>query len=111
MDFNDIPLFVRVVEARSFTAAAEALGREKSSVSRAVARLESDLGVRLLQRTTRKLALTDAGQAFYYRDRASVTVRNEAASAVPELVAEPRRTVRMTAPADSYTFGIPEVLA
>jgi DNA-binding transcriptional LysR family regulator len=111
MDYNDIPLFVRVVEARSFTAAAEALGREKSSVSRAVARLESDLGVRLLQRTTRKLALTDAGQAFYERVRASVTGVDEAASAVRELGGEPRGTVRMTAPADSYTFGIPEVLA
>jgi DNA-binding transcriptional LysR family regulator len=111
VDYNDIPLFVRVVEARSFTAAAEALGREKSSVSRAVARLESDLGVRLLQRTTRKLALTDAGQAFYERVRASVMGVNEAASAVRELGGEPRGTVRMTAPADSYSFGIPEVLA
>jgi DNA-binding transcriptional LysR family regulator len=111
MDYNDIPLFVRVVEARSFTAAAEALGREKSSVSRAVARLESDLGVRLLQRTTRKLALTDAGQAFYERVRASVTGVDEAASAVRELGGEPRGTIRMTAPADSYTFGVPEALA
>src|SRR5262249_23945182 len=109
MDYNDIPLFVRVVETRSFTAAAEALGKEKSSVSRAVSRLESDLGVRLIQRTTRKLALTDAGQAFYERVRASVTSVHAAASAVRELGTEPRGTIRITAPPDSYAFGVPEV--
>jgi DNA-binding transcriptional LysR family regulator len=111
MDYNDIPLFVRVVESQSFTAAAEALGREKSSVSRAVARLEGDLGVRLLQRTTRKLALTEAGQAFYERVRGSVAGVDEAASAVRELGSEPRGVVRVTAPPDSYVFGLGEVIA
>jgi DNA-binding transcriptional LysR family regulator len=111
MDYNDIPLFVRVVETHSFTAAAEALGREKSSVSRAIARLESDLGVRLLQRTTRKLALTDAGQAFYERVRVSVSGVEEAASAVRELGSEPRGVIRATAPPDSHIFGLGDVLA
>lgn len=111
MDYNDIPLFVRVVETHSFTAAAEALGREKSSVSRAIARLESDLGVRLLQRTTRKLALTDAGQAFYERVRTSVSGVEEAASAVRELGSEPRGIIRATAPPDSHIFGLGEALA
>jgi len=111
MDYNDIPLFVRVVETHSFTAAAEALGREKSSISRAIARLESDLGVRLLQRTTRKLALTDAGQAFYERVRASVNGVEEAASAVRELGNEPRGVIRATAPPDAHIFGLGEVLA
>ena len=111
MDYNDIPLFVRVVDSGSFTAAAEALGREKSSVSRAVARLESDLGVRLLQRTTRKLALTDAGQAFYERIRGSIRGVEEAASAVRELGSEPRGHIRMTAPPDAYIFGLGEMIA
>jgi DNA-binding transcriptional LysR family regulator len=111
MDYNDIPLFVRVVETHSFTAAAEALGREKSSVSRAIARLESDLGVRLLQRTTRKLALTDAGQAFYERVRTSVSGVEEAASAVRELGSEPRGVIRATAPPDAHILGIGEALA
>jgi len=111
MDYNDIPLFVRVVEAHSFTAAAEALGREKSSVSRAIARLESDLGVRLLQRTTRKLALTDAGQAFYERVRASLSGVDEAASAVRELGSEPRGLIRLAAPPDAHIFGLGELLA
>src|SRR5215831_19045511 len=93
MDYNDVPLFVRVVELGSFTAAAEALGREKSSVSRAISRLEGDLGVRLLQRTTRKLALTDA------------------ADAVRELGSEPRGVVRVSAPSDAASFGLADVLA
>jgi len=111
MDLNDVPLFVRVVELGSFTAAAEALAKEKSSVSRAVTRLESDLGVRLLQRTTRKLALTDAGQAFYERVRVSMSGLDEAADAVRELGGEPRGTVRVAAPPDASSFGLPEVIA
>jgi molybdenum-dependent DNA-binding transcriptional regulator ModE len=63
IDLNRITVFARVVESGSFTAAATALGLRKSSVSRNVAALEADLGIRLLQRTTRKLSLTDAGRA------------------------------------------------
>jgi DNA-binding transcriptional LysR family regulator len=111
MDYNDVPLFVRVVELGSFTAAAEALGREKSSVSRAITRLEGDLGVRLLQRTTRKLALTDAGQAFYERVRVSMSTLDDAANAVRELGSEPRGNIRVAAPPDASAFGLPEVVA
>lgn len=111
MDFNDVPMFVRVVEAGSFTAAAAALGREKSSVSRSVARLEEELGVRLLQRTTRRLGLTDAGHAFFERVRGAVIGLEEAASAVQELGGDPRGTVRITTPSGSDTLGIAEALA
>lgn len=111
MDYNDIPLFVHVVEAGGFTAAARALGREKSAVSRSIARLEEDLGVRLLQRTTRKLALTEAGRAFYDRVRGAVAGVDDAASAVRELGAEPRGVVRMTASADSHAYGLPGIIA
>ena len=110
MDYNDIPLFVQVVEAGGFTAAARATGREKSAVSRSVSRLEEDLGVRLLQRTTRKLALTEAGQAFYDRVRGAVAGVDDAASAVRELGAEPRGVVRMTAPGDSSSYGLPGII-
>jgi DNA-binding transcriptional LysR family regulator len=108
MDYNDVPLFVRVVDTGSFTAAADALGIPKSSVSRSVARLEDDLGVRLLQRTTRKLSLTDAGQAFFDRVRGAVAGVDEAADTVRDLGGEPRGTVRMTAPLDAYTYGVAE---
>src|SRR5262245_34683681 len=111
MDYNDIPLFVQVVEAGSFTAAAEALGTQKSSVSRSVSRLEKELGVRLLQRTTRKLALTDAGQAFFERVRAAVSGVDEAADAVKELGAEPRGVVRVAAVPEAHVLGMPEAIA
>ena len=64
LDLNLVAVFARVVAAGSFTAAAAGLGVPKSSVSRAVARLEESLGVRLLQRTTRRLGLTEAGQRY-----------------------------------------------
>lgn len=111
MDYNDIPLFVRVVEAGSFTRAAAALGREKSSVSRSIARLEDDLGVRLLQRTTRRLSLTDVGHAFYERVRGAVSGVEEAASAAQDLGAEPRGVVRVNGPPDIDSLGVPELLA
>jgi DNA-binding transcriptional LysR family regulator len=111
MDYNDIPLFVHVVEAGGFTAAARALGREKSAVSRSVARLEEDLGVRLLQRTTRKLSLTEAGQAFFDRVRGAVAGVDEAASTVRELGTEPRGVVRLSAPSDAHTFGLAQTIA
>lgn len=111
MDLNDVPLFVRVVESGSFTAAARGAQLPKSSVSRSVARLERELGVRLLQRTTRKLALTEAGQAFFERVRGAVLGFEAAESAVRELGGEPRGTVRLTAPPDIYAFGVPEAIA
>ncbi len=111
MDYNDIPLFLHVVECGGFSAAARALGREKSAVSRSVARLEDELGVRLLQRTTRKLALTDAGQVFYERVRGAVAGVDEAASAVRELGNAPRGLVRVTAPGDSWAIGLADSIA
>jgi DNA-binding transcriptional LysR family regulator len=106
MDYNDIPVFIRVVETGSFTKAAELLGVQKSSVSRSVVRLETELGVRLLQRTTRHLGLTDAGQTFYERVRGALSGFDEAATTVRELGSEPRGTIRMTAPPGSGAFGL-----
>jgi DNA-binding transcriptional LysR family regulator len=63
--FNDVPAFVAVVEAGSFAAGARRLHLSRSAVGKAVARLEERLGVRLFQRTTRSLSLTDDGQAFF----------------------------------------------
>jgi DNA-binding transcriptional LysR family regulator len=72
MDLNQIRTFVRVVESGTFTAAAAALGLPKSSVSRGVASLEEALGVRLLQRTTRKLSLTEAGRQYFQQVRTAL---------------------------------------
>jgi DNA-binding transcriptional LysR family regulator len=65
MDLNALPAFVAVVEAASFSEAAKRLGLPKSTVSRSIATLESELGVRLLHRTTRHVSPSTAGAAFY----------------------------------------------
>ena len=111
MDLNHVAVFARVVEHQSFTAAAKQLGLPKSSVSRTVTRLEDELGVRLLQRTTRKLHLTEAGQAYYERARISLTGLEEAASLATNLGAEPRGTVRLSAPADMGSLTLSDLVA
>jgi DNA-binding transcriptional LysR family regulator len=111
MDLNHVAVFARVVELESFTAAAKQLGLPKSSVSRTVTRLEDELGVRLLQRTTRRLHLTEAGQAYYERARVALSALDEAASAATSLSAEPRGTVRMTAPGDMGIMNLVDIVA
>lgn len=111
MDLNHVAVFARVVEHESFTRAAKQLGLPKSSVSRTVTRLEDELGVRLLQRTTRKLHLTEAGQAYYERARVALAALDEAASAATNLGAEPRGTVRMSAPSDMGNLRFGEIVA
>ncbi len=110
MDLHRIAAFARVVEAGSFTGAAEALGVRKSSVSRAVAGLEAALGIRLLQRTTRRLSLTDAGRAYYERARDALASLEEAQQAAAALGAGPRGLVRLTAPTD-LAGGVAPVVA
>ena len=110
VDLNRVSIFVRVVESASFTAAARALALPKSSVSRAVATLEESLGVRLLQRTTRKLQLTDAGRVYHQRVRGAVAGIHEATVDVADLGNEPRGLVRLTAPHEASQF-LPEILA
>src|SRR4051794_16770297 len=100
MDLNRIAIFIRVVEKQSFTAAAALLSLPKSSVSRSVAALEAELGVRLLTRTTRKLSLTDAGRSYFGAVREAVGGLQEATSAVKDLGGDPRGTIRITAPPD-----------
>jgi DNA-binding transcriptional LysR family regulator len=100
MDLNDIVVFTKVVETRSFTGAAEQLGLPKSTVSRKLAQLEERLGVRLVQRTTRKLALTEIGQAYYERCSQIVADVAAAEQLVTDMQATPRGRVRVTAPID-----------
>jgi len=92
-------VFARVVERQSFTAAAKVLGLSKSGVSERVTALEEQLGARLLQRTTRRLALTPAGMAFYERC-ARVAAEADEAAAVAAGVGDgrPRGVVRVNAP-------------
>jgi DNA-binding transcriptional LysR family regulator len=100
MDLNEIVVFAKVVETGSFTAAAQALGLPKSTVSRKLAQLEERLDARLLQRTTRKLRLTDVGRAYYERCAQIVADLAAAEQVVAELQASPRGLLRVTAPID-----------
>jgi DNA-binding transcriptional LysR family regulator len=86
-DLNDLYYFAKVVEKGSFAAAARALDLPKSRLSRRVATLESALGVRLLQRTTRRLALTEVGK-LYYQHAQNVMAEAEAAVEAVERVRE-----------------------
>jgi DNA-binding transcriptional LysR family regulator len=99
--------FTRVVEMKSFSAAAEVLGLSKSAVSKQVARLESLVGARLLRRTTRSLSLTQAGEVMYERAAQAVALLTQASGALSELTREPRGRVRITAP---VTYGRLRVL-
>ncbi len=98
MDLNEMLIFTRVAQASSFTAAARLLGLPKSSVSRKVSDLEDRLGARLLQRTTRKLGLTDVGRIYYERCARIVGEIEEADQAVGRMQAAPCGLLRVTAP-------------
>lgn len=97
-EINDIRVFLEVVNQGSFTAAGKTLELPTSTVSRRISRLEGLLGVRLLQRTTRKLSVTDAGRIYYQRSERALLALDEAREAVGEMQATPRGMIRMTAP-------------
>lgn len=100
---NRIVYFVAVVEAGSFTAAADRLGITKAVVSQQVARLEADFNIALLIRTTRRVRLTEAGESFYQR---CIRILKEAENAFGELSessGKPSGVLRLTAP---YDYGI-----
>jgi DNA-binding transcriptional LysR family regulator len=111
MDLNLVTAFVRVVEARSFTGAAQSLGVPKSSVSRRVTELEKTLGVTLLHRTTRKLALTEAGRIYFDEASRALSGLDTAAELASGLDEEPRGTVRLTAPVNVGVMGLAEMLS
>ncbi len=96
--FLDVPAFLRVVELKSFTRAADALGTSQSAVSQAVSRLEKRLGVLLLRRTTRSLSLTAEGERFFARSRDLLLELQDAEAELTMQQATPRGPVRMTAP-------------
>ncbi|MBW8314329.1 MAG: LysR family transcriptional regulator, partial [Hydrogenophaga sp.] len=97
-DLNDMLLFAEVVERGGFAAAGRALGLPKSRLSRRVAGLEAQLGVRLLQRTTRKLSLTEVGEAYLRHCQALRESAQAAADTVAQVQTEPRGTLRVACP-------------
>lgn len=101
--FREMSSFVAVVEAGSFVAAGEVLRASKASVSRSVIELETRLGARLLQRTTRRISLTEAGRAYYGHCKQILAELEEADRAVGVVTGHPVGRLRVNAP---FSFGI-----
>lgn len=102
MELKEVLVFTQVVRSGSFTAAARELGMQKSTVSRKVSDLEERLGVRLLQRTTRTLHLTDEGRIFFEHCQRAMAELDEAQLALSGMRATPTGLLRVTAP---LSFG------
>jgi DNA-binding transcriptional LysR family regulator len=100
---TSMKVFATVVEAGSFAAAAERLGLSRAMVSKHMAHLEGHLGTRLLNRTTRRLSLTESGTAYLERCQPILKDLEEAELAATELTSVPRGTLRLTAP---LVFGV-----
>jgi DNA-binding transcriptional LysR family regulator len=111
LDLNRVSIFLKVVEEGGFTKAAKALGLPKSSVSRSVALLEQELRARLLRRTSRSVATTEAGAAFYERASRGMSLISEAREAVVELDAELRGPIRITAAVDFAVWRLAPAIA
>jgi DNA-binding transcriptional LysR family regulator len=102
MDWRDWELFCEVVQHGGFSAAARVLGHPKSSLSAAVQRLESNLGLRLIERTTRHLRLTDAGETIYQRVKPLFIALNDTHSEALAMSSAISGTLRIKSP---YEFG------
>ncbi len=104
--FENAKVFAAVVEAGGFTPAAERLGLSRAAASKHVQQLEERLGARLLERTTRRVNVTEAGRAFYQQCRRILADLEEAERAASELHNEPRGELRVIAPTN---FGLAEL--
>ena len=96
-NISTLPVFVSVIEQGSFSKAAEKLGLTKSAVSKRITELESQLGVKLLHRTTRKLSLTEAGERYFENALVALRAAQEAEDAATELQNVPKGILRVSA--------------
>ncbi len=110
-DLNDLRLFAEVVERGSFTAAARSLGLQTSKLSRRVRALEEELGVRLLNRTSRHSSLTEIGRQFHLHCLALVAESKAAKEIVDQTRNQPQGTVRISCPIALLSFGIAEIIS
>ena len=109
-DLNDLYYFAAVVDHGGFAAAERALGIPKSRLSRRISALESELGVRLLQRSTRRFAVTDVGTSVHRHAQSMLAEAQAAREAVDRLSAEPRGTVRVSVPVSMAQQQFPKLL-
>lgn len=105
-DFNDLQFFVQAVDHRGFAPAARAIGLPKSRLSRRIAELETRLGVRLIQRSSRRFAVTDIGQEYYRHCLAVVIEARAAQEVIDRSRAAPQGLIRVSCPPALVCFGI-----
>jgi len=110
-DLNDLRLFAEVVEHGSFTAAARSLGLQTSKLSRRVRALEEELGVRLLNRTSRSLSLTETGRQFHQHCLALVAESRAAKDLIDQTRSQPQGTVRISCPLGLLSSCIAAIIA
>lgn len=110
MKLNDLFFFVQVVDKKGFAAASRALQIPKSSLSKRVAALEHDLGIRLIERSTRRFAVTEAGEDFYRHAAAALLEAEAAREAARSRLAEPRGLVRITASMTTVQAALGDLL-
>ena len=106
VDFSEVQVFVAVVTEQSFTAAAERLGTDKARVSRIVQRIEEKLGARLLNRSTRRLSVTEVGRDYFERVSSILAAAEAAEAAVAQRSQEPRGRLKI---ASTPEFGTTRV--
>ena len=109
-DLNDLYYFAMVVEHSGFAAAERALGIPKSRLSRRISQLETDLGVRLLQRSTRRFAVTEVGNSVYRHAQSMLAEAQAAREVVDRLSAEPRGVIRVSVPVGMAQQQMPQLL-
>ncbi|WP_456618617.1 LysR substrate-binding domain-containing protein [Bradyrhizobium sp. P5_C12] len=108
---NDMGLFVEVVKAKSFRRAAEAIGVPNSTLSRRISGLEKAIGLRLLNRTTRRIELTEAGQLYFERSKRIVEEARLAHEQLGEMVAQPSGVLRVSLPVDFAAIYLTPLIA
>jgi DNA-binding transcriptional LysR family regulator len=108
---NDMALFVEVVKAKGFVRAAGAIGMPSSTLSRRISDLEKSIGLRLLNRTTRRVELTEAGQIYFERCKRIVEEATLAHEQLGDLVANPSGVLRASLPVDFANFYLTELIA
>ena len=109
--FANIQAFVTVVESQSFSVAGERLGLSKSLISRRVSQLEQSLSAQLLQRTTRRLTLTESGQQFYSRAKQLLEDLADAETEVGEHQGELKGSIKIAAPLSFGLSHLPDIIA
>lgn len=111
MDLNEIAVFIQVVQSQSFSAAAKKLGMPNSTVSHKVSSLEQRLGVTLIQRTTRKLNITPAGQMYYKKCMEGMESIVAAEQELASIQDEPNGLLRITAPVELGKSVLPGIVS